>query len=446
MKKPIDPNLSNAGEEEILQDLNIKGEEGGFSSFGSNEKKSQNGLESGDKPLSLGEIMDEIDDPSLSPAIKMSHSGEKKATARSSSHHHHHSHHHHSRHSAPQKKKKEKMPIAARIAIVILLFLLSIVVIACIAFAVMRGWGHADLMKKTDAQGEALAYHETVEYKGHTYEYNDDIFSMVFLGIDQRTMKSAKDTDFVGASDADIVVTVNTKTGESKVIAIPRDTMVDVDIWSTSGIFLRTQKTQLCLAYAYGDGGRKSCENAVASISRVLYDVPIQKYYALNLNGIAPLNDAIGGVTVNSLYALPDYGVKYGDTVTLKGDMAEAYVRTRDMDNIKASLNRTDRQIQYVNAFADQALPAVVKDFSTISRLYNTASKYSQTNISLNNATYLGSLLLSKGVTEFKTYTLEGEMQAAEDPLVPDVVFAEFYPDEDKLMEVVLDVFYTQID
>ena len=126
--------------------------------------------------------------------------------------------------------------------------------------------------------------------------------------------------------------------------------------------------------------------------------------------------------------------------------MAEAYVRTRDMDDINAALNRSDRQIQYVKAFAEQALPAVVKDFSTITRLYNTADKYSQKNISLNNATYLGSLLLSKGVTEFTTYSIKGTMKAADDPLMPDVVHAEFYPDEDSLMEVVLDVFYTQVD
>ncbi|MBR3738359.1 MAG: LCP family protein, partial [Eubacterium sp.] len=223
-------------------------------------------------------------------------------------------------------------------------------------------------------------------------------------------------------------------------------TMVDVDIWSTSGIFLRTQKTQLCLAYAYGDGGQKSCENAVTAISRVLYDVPIQKYYALDLDGIAPLNDAIGGVTVKSIYSLPEYNVKYGDEVTLKGNMAEAYVRTRDMDNVNASLNRTDRQVQYINAFANQALPAVVKDFSTITRLYNTASKYSQTNLSLNNATYIGSLLLSKGVTDFETYTLKGKMTASDDALLPDVVHAEFYPDEDNLIETVLNVFYTRVD
>ena len=445
MKKPVDPSLNNIGEEELIQDLNLNEEEKapGFKFVDKNV--GERNSEKSDDTLSVSEIMDEIEPSSLKNL------SDKKGTSgrRSSSSHHHHHHHHHHRHrsrSSGKKTKKEKMPVAAKVAIGILLFILAVLVFAVLAFVGLRTWGHLDIMKKTDANGDPLAYQETIEYKGHTYRYNDDVFSMAFLGIDQREMLDVKSTDFVGAADADIVVAINTKTGETKVIAIPRDTMVDVDIWSTSGIFLRTEKTQLCLAYAYGDGGRKSCENSISSISRVLYNVPIQKYYALDLDGVAPLNDSIGGVTVKSIYTLPEYNIKYGDTVTLLGDAAEAYVRTRDMDKITASLDRTDRQMQYVKAFAEQALPAVVKDFSTISKLYNTAAKYSQTNLSLNNATYVGSLLLSKGVTEFKPYTIKGTMKASEDALMPEIVHAEFYPDEDNLMETVLDVFYTQVD
>ncbi len=453
MKKPIDPNLSNSSEEELLQDLNLNENEKREGLFNLVDKSTGEAIpDREEESLSVQEIMDEIEVQSLKgPSSKGKAPNPMMEISTSNNRHHHHSHHHHhsssGRSSRSSKSSKDKkMPVAAKIAIGILLFLLIVAVISCIAFFAMRYLGHMDLMKKTDANGEQLSYQETIEYKGHTYRYNDDVFSMAFLGVDQRKLENVKNTDFVGATDADIVVAINTKTGETKIIAIPRDTMVDVDIWSTSGIFLRTEKTQLCLAYAYGDGEIKSCENAVSSISRVLYDVPIQKYFALDLDGIAPLNDAIGGVTVDALYALPDYNVKVGDKVKLVGDMAEAYVRTRDMDDLNASLNRTDRQMQYVKAFADQALPAVVKDFSTISKLYNTSSKYSQTNITLNNSTYLGSLLLSKGVTSFKSYTLKGEMKADKDPLIPDVVHAEFYPDEDNLMETVLDVFYTQID
>jgi LCP family protein required for cell wall assembly len=336
------------------------------------------------------------------------------------------------------------LPLAARIAIAVIAILLIIILLVVGTFFYLQHKGRQDVMPTIT---EDTAYEETIEYNGHTYKYNENVFSVAFLGIDQRDLETDDETDFVGAADADIVVTVDTQTGKSNVIAIPRDTMVDIDMWSESGIFLRTQTAQLCLAYSYGDGYTQSCQNSINAISRVLYNVPIQKYYALDLDGIAALNDAIGGVTIDSsLYDFKDMGVKVGDSVTLKGDMAETYVRVRDMDNVNASLNRTDRQVQYVKAYAQQVIPAVMKNFSVVSNLYSTASAYSQTNLTLSNATYIASLMLSKGVTDFDTHTITGTMTSSDDAILEDVVHAEFTPDEDSLMEAVLASFYTQID
>lgn len=455
MKKPIDPNLNSIGEDDLLFGLNQDESKSSEDAFSLVQKPDAYGnsspAEKKDNTVSVQDIMNEVEplpnrETTVAPSFENAPGAEYHHSS-SSSHHHHSSssshHHHSSSGNKSGKKKKNKLPVAARIAILILLFLLIAIIAAISAFLIMKSAGHKDIMPVISEDSE---YQETIEYNGHTYKYNEDIFSMAFIGVDQRDMETVDETDFVGAADADIVVTVDTKTGKSKVIAIPRDTMVDVDQWSKKGVFLRTENMQLCLAYSYGDGAAKSCNNSVNAISRILYNVPIQKYFALDLDGIAPLNDAIGGVTVESLYKFPSYNVEIGDTVTLKGNMAEAYVRTRDMDKVTASLNRTDRQIQYVKAFSQQAVPAVIKDFSVISKLYNTASKYSQTNLTLNNATYLGSLLLSKGITEFETYTLKGKMKSSDDAILPDVAHAEFYPDEDYLMQTVLDVFYVQID
>ena len=60
----------------------------------------------------------------------------------------------------------------------------------------------------------------------------------------------------------------------------------------------------------------------------------------------------------------------------LTGDLTEAYVRTRDMDNLNASLNRTQRQVQYLNAFADKVRGSVTSDFSVITNLYNNRKRY----------------------------------------------------------------------
>ena len=275
--------------------------------------------------------------------------------------------------------------------------------------------------------------------------YDRNKVAFAFIGVDRESITPDADTVIgnSGQADTDIVGVIDTNTGEVSVITIPRDTMVDIDLYTVGGEFVRTENMQLCLAYAYGDGGTSSCENVTTAISRILGNVPVEKYFALDLSGIAPLNDAVGGVTVTSLYDFPEDGVYKGDTVTIQGDFAETYVRHRDMDNIEASLNRTERQTQYIKAYVEQLRNAVTSDFSVISDLYNTASEYSQTNISLSEVTYLATVALSHGVSGFTQYTLDGEMRASDS--ATEDVFAEYYLDEDSVMEVVVNCFYEQV-
>ena len=362
------------------------------------------------------------------------HHSDSHSHSRHGKHRRHHHHHHHHRH--------HRLPKGARVVIGILVALLIIVALVVGAFLILNYNGEK---KMTDTTA-VTDYQETIEYKGHTYVYNENVVTMAFLGVDKRELGKAENhTSTNGMADTDIVVAIDKVSGTTSMIAVPRDTMVDVDVFDKDGNFKKTKEMELCIAYAYGDGFGTSCKNVTKSISRILYNVPIDKYFALDLNGIQPINDSIGGVKVQSLYDLPDYGVKKGDTVHLTGDLTEAYVRTRDMDNLNASLNRTQRQVQYLNAFADKVRGSVTSDFSVITNLYNTASDYCTTDLTVSNVTYLGSLLLQKGVTDFQSYTLEGKMKAVENKEFKDYVYAGFYPDKDSLMQTVLDVFYTRI-
>ena len=464
MKRQIDPNLAGFGNDDILNSVS------GGSDFKAADKSDAPKISESKSNAVDAEPTEksESDYSGLKEDIKSYKESLEEAEREREekrSHHHHHHHHHHHRHrsskkkhssshshhhsssSSSKKKEKKTLPNVIKIAIIILLVLLLAIGTVFGTFMVLKYKGKKDIMPVVS---EETKYEEIIEYNGHKYKYNENVVSLAFMGVDLREFEKSDEASFVGAADADIVIAVDTDTGTTKVIAIPRDTMVDIDMYSAeTGLLLQSDKAQLCLAYAYGDGDTLSCQNTVDAMSRILNNVPIQKYFTLDLDGIAPLNDAIGGVEIsNSLYPFPEYGVGIGDPVTLKGDMAESYVRTRSNENVEASLNRTDRQLQYVKAYAQQALPAVVRDFSTVSKLYNTAKNYSKTNLSLSNATYVASLLLSKNVRDFTGYTLEGEMKGSPDPNpdFKDVVHAEFYPDKDKLMQTVLDVFYTQID
>lgn len=375
---------------------------------------------------------------------------EEEYSAHNHEHHHHHHHHHHSSssHSHHGKRhrhrhrRKRKMPLILRIFIVLIAIIFAAVAIIGGTYLYMREKGHNTLV----VEPANPKYEETIIYNGHTYVYDKNKVAFAFIGVDQENITPDEDTLIgnSGQADTDIVGVIDTNTGEISVITIPRDTMVDIDLYTVGGEFVRTENMQLCLAYAYGDGGTSSCENVTTAISRILANVPVEKYFALDLSGIAPLNDAVGGVTVTSLYDFPAEGVYKGDTVTIRGDFAETYVRQRNMDSIDASLNRTERQTQYIKAYVEQLRKAVTSDFSVVSQLYNTASEYSQTNISLSEVTYLASVVFSNGVSDFTQYTLEGEMRASD--TATEDVFAEYYVDEDSVMDVVVNCFYEQVN
>lgn len=422
MNKPIDPNLNDDLELDILNNTDD------FSSP-ENTVKSTNNTD-GTSFLTLNE-----EDKHRHSSGHHHHSHHHSSGSHHSEHHKHHSHSHH-------KKKKQKLPIAAKIAIAFLVLLLVVVIGIVGAFLFLEQKGKNSFTNVTTQTN----YEEVIEHEGHKYVYNKDVVSIAFIGVDKRELGTGDTIGTAGQADADIVLTVDTKTGRAKALSIPRDTMVDVDLYSENNIFLRNENMQLCLSFAYGDGKASSANNVTTSISRILYNVPINKYFVLDLDGIAPINDAIGGVTVESLYNFENLGIKVGDKVHLEGDLTESYVRQRDMQTIDASLNRTARQTQYIKAFANQLVPAVLNDFSIVSRLYNTASNYSSTNLDLSNVTYLASLLVSKGVRDFETETLQGEMKESEKTDYADYVYAEFYPDEELTLETVLDTFYTQVD
>lgn len=406
MNKPIDPNLNDDLELDILNNTD------------------------GTPSLSLNE-----EDKHRHSSGHHHHSHHHSSGSHHSEHHKHHSHSHH-------KKKKQKLPTAAKIAIAFLVLLLVVVIGIVGTFLFIEQKGKNSFTNVTTQTN----YEEVIEHEGHKYVYNKDVVAIAFIGVDKRELGTDDAIGTAGQADADIVLTVDTKTGRAKAISIPRDTMVDVDLYSENNIFLRNENMQLCLSFAYGDGKASSANNVTTSISRILYNVPINKYFVLDLDGIAPINDAIGGVTVESLYNFENLGIKVGDKVHLTGDLTESYVRQRDMQTIDASLNRTARQTQYIKAFANQLVPAVLNDFSIVSRLYNTAADYSTTNLDLSNVTYLASLLVSKGVRDFETETLQGEMKESERTDYADYVYAEFYPDEELTLETVLDTFYTQVD
>ncbi len=338
----------------------------------------------------------------------------------------------HHRHS---KNKK------LRIAVLIAAILLALVLIAMGTMFALFKLGEQsikDANTATDLQTEGVAYNEghTIEYNGKTYALNENMASICIIGYDRRTEQVVAGKS-VGQADAVMVLAANLDTGKVVAIGIPRDSMVEVDEYM-SDAFAGIGTMQLCLSFAYGDGGETSSEYTSAAASRVLYNIPVNSYVSLDMESIGELADAIGGVAVTPLQTIPGTSIVKGQSTVLFGSNALKYVQWRDTSVLESPLDRQARQSQFVQAFCKEALGQSEGNVGMLVSLFNVARDNGVTNLEVDDFTYLASTVLNTGISGIDVVTLQGEMKQGD-------VFAEFYLDKTNVYETVLSVYYHEI-
>ena len=345
--------------------------------------------------------------------------------------------HRHSRSHSRMGRKWKRMKKWQRGIIIFLLVLLLIVVSTVASVYLMHKNGQNQIM--TPVYGEA--FEKSIVYNGVEYIYNKDVTSIAFIGVDRRAFGINDDlVETAGQNDVNMVLSVDTNTGKANVIVLPRDAMVDVKKYSLSGDTMGQERQQLCLAYSYGDGAQTSCENAIDAIQHLLYGIPINTYVALDMDGIAPLNDAIGGVKFTSPNDFKDK-YKKGEEITITGENAEEYIRIRE-HTLTGDQDRRDRQVAYVKAFVSKAANVAMKNPASLTDIYNIGKEYTVTNLTLSRSLYFATNILTKSsdVLSFNNIrTLSGKLK------LDDAGYAQTIVDEDEALKTVLDIYYTAL-
>ena len=278
-------------------------------------------------------------------------------------------------------------------------------------------------------------------YRGHTYVLNENLATVLFLGVDHPLNEEENETGESTQADVLLLIGIDTVTGRSTILNLSRDTYAQVDVYSAGGSFMETRYEQLALAYAY-QSGLESCENTKAAVSRLLYGLPISSVIALDMEGIQAANEAVGGVTVKSLidYESPDRSVvlREGENVELHGKALEQYIRTRSHYSLDANAARMARQKQYVTEFSKVVVKKSKQNLTFPVEIFSSLSDYMVTDLGLPDVTFLSTCFLENGAN-FTFRTIDGTYERSG-------VSAMFYPDDVDLFEAVLQVFYLQID
>ena len=280
---------------------------------------------------------------------------------------------------------------------------------------------------------------EITYYNGTAYAKKEDLETVLLLGVDK--FEGETPEGYVNNQQADfLLLLVMDKQNETCTpIQLNRDTMTQIQILGVTGEPAGTFTGQLALAHTYGSGEEDSCENTVLAVENLLYGVGIDHYVSLTMDGVALLNDLVGGVTVEVLddFSGTDDSLVQGETVTLKGQQALTYVRSRGGLEDSSNLHRMERQRQYLSALQQQLKAAVQQeDGFTLDALLQL-NEYMVSDCTVEQLSALADNMAHYQVSDI--LTTPGDAQEGEE-------YMEFTVDEYALQQMVMDVFYEPVE
>lgn len=174
-----------------------------------------------------------------------------------------------------------------------------------------------------------------------TFEIQEPL-SVLLLGVDEREGDR-------GRSDTMVVLTVNPRLESIKMISIPRDTRTTIAGHGTVD--------KINHAYAFG-----GVEMSIATVEEY-FNIPVDYYLQINMEGFIDIINAIGGVTVNNDLDFTVGGFHFPEgEITLDGEEALLFSQMRYEDP-RGDFGRQYRQRQIIQA--------VMKEGASISSLTN---------------------------------------------------------------------------
>lgn len=278
------------------------------------------------------------------------------------------------------------------------------------------------------------------EYGGKVYRQKENLQTMLVMGLDKYE-RPEQTIGYTNKLQADflMLLVVDEQQGQCDVLHLNRDTMTEIRRLGIGGAAAGTYVGQLALAHTYGSGGSDSCLNAVKAVSTLLGGAQIDHYLTLTMDAVGTLNDLVGGVTVEVLedFTELDPALEKGEEVTLQGDQALTYVRTRMGLGDGSNLSRMERQEQYLTAFYSKLLECAREDENFFAQALLQVSDSFVSDCTVNQLDAWGDLL--EDCTVNPILTVEGEAVMGEE-------YIEFYVDEESLQETILALFYEEVE
>lgn len=275
----------------------------------------------------------------------------------------------------------------------------------------------------------------TIVRDGIAYFPRQDITVVMVAGIDQTgAMESSGTYNNPGVADMVTLMIFDRTQEQIDLITINRDTMTEIPVLGMKGRPAGTTYGQLALAHTYGSGMSDSSVNLRNAVSDFLYGLQIDYYVTMNMDAIAIMNDAVGGVTVHVSddFSEIDPSITMGE-ITLTGSQAVNFVRSRRGVGEGLNLNRMERHEEYMSGFLTSLDQTAESSRSSLVSAFDEASPYMVTDCTTKT---LASLL-----DRFGDYEL-GDIISIEGENVMGEQYMEYHVDEQALDKLIISRLY----
>ncbi len=372
-----------------------------------------------------------------------------------------------------KKKRKRKRSGLEKVVMCLLSTVLIIVLVLGLAGTILYKSGEIALKASANAAEpqmvidleEIIKIREEIEYNagvawqddwvvydGKVYEYRDDMLNFLLLGIDHDGSLSTetKLSDWnAGQADTIFLVSLNQTDKEISVIGIPRNAMVDVEIYNSESERVETIFNQICLQYGYAGGGALGLQKMKESVSELMCGLPIHGACAVSFNAISLITDRLGGIEV----VVPDDMTQYdksfaqGSTQILTGKNVIDYLRYREYKTLGSPTTRLVRQKEFMRVAMGRVMQEIKNNPVFVTDIYKSVKAYMNTDISVDEAVYIASKALDCTLAEQSFYQLSGEDRAeyfVRENGVEDF-YNDYYIDKEALQKIMFEVYYREV-
>lgn len=213
----------------------------------------------------------------------------------------------------------------------ILSILLVIILLSHISIIIIRSY-------KEYGTIDDLFTNKTICFNGEYYDLKNNIDTYLVMGIDNAG----------GQADAIFLVITDNSLKEIFLIPINRNILAPIEVYSQNGEYLGLQNKQICLSHSLVYDFIDADKATVKSVSNLLFDLPIDFFVSLDMDGISYISDLVGELTITVNDDIPNTQFYKGNLVTVNKDNIEEFLRARDCYNLGGAQKRLERQTTFI--------------------------------------------------------------------------------------------------